>query len=305
MGLFRKKTPLEIEAKEMEKRAKKAGKDIEKIEKAVGAASESVSTMTQTNDRMSAASATQAQLRKNMEQEEWFNSYLKNHDLASAVQRAKDDLYVQRDKIRKRMITLVREYHHYKDDPAYPNRIKEMLRCSSGAKNAAYALSVIQEAIDRLNDKITEYEWAQTMRDLTAGYKVVNAISTGSSLMTRLVLLMQKAKADAHEDISIAAMEHYYGKNIDTLLSEQNATQAVTQMLVNDKVLEMRSDQEIDEAIRRGIFFEMQPDEVTRVAEEQSERASETGGEKIIKDTDQDRAPKNVQDMFSSLPTNL
>ena len=305
MSLFRKKTPLEIEAKEMKKKAKTAQKDADRIERAVQSASESVSAMSQANDRINTASDKQQHLRTNMEQEEWFSSYLKNHDLRTAVQKAKDDLYIQRDKIRKRMITLVREYHYYKNDTDYPNRRKEMDRCSSGVKNAAYALSVIQEAIDRLDDKITEYEWQQIMKELTTGYKVVNAISTGSGLFTKLVLLIQKARADAHEDVSIAAMEHYYGKDIETLLSEQNATQAVTQMLVNDKVMEVNSERDIDDAIRKGIFFEVSPDEVAKAAEEQSSRAAVTGGERILRESDTDRPPRSLQDMFDSLPTNL
>ena len=180
-----------------------------------------------------------------------------------------------------------------------------MKRCSSGVKNAAYALSVIQEALDRLDDKITEYEWQQIMKELTNGYKVVNAISTGSGLFTRLALLIQKARADDHEDISIAAMEHYYGKDIETLLSEQNITQAAAQMLVNDKVMEVNSEREIDDAIRKGIFFEVAPEEVVRVAEEQSSRAAAVGGESILRENDTDRNPKSLQDMFDSLPTNL
>ena len=112
MSLFRKKTPLEIEAKEMKKKAKAAQKDADKIEKAVQSATESGSAMSQANSRINTASDKQQHLRTNMEQEEWFGSYLKNHDLRTAVQKAKDDLYIQRDKIRKRMITLVREYHH-------------------------------------------------------------------------------------------------------------------------------------------------------------------------------------------------
>lgn len=305
MSLFRKKTPLEIEAKEMKKKAKAAQKDADKIEKAVQSATESVSAMSQANSRINTASDKQQHLRTNMEQEEWFGSYLKNHDLRTAVQNAKDDLYIQRDKIRKRMITLVREYHHYAKDTDYPNRQKEMKRCSSGVKNAAYALSVIQEALDRLDDKITEYEWQQIMKELTNGYKVVNAISTGSGLFTRLALLIQKARADDHEDISIAAMEHYYGKDIETLLSEQNITQAAAQMLVNDKVMEVNSEREIDDAIRKGIFFEVAPEEVVRVAEEQSSRAAAVGGESILRENDTDRNPKSLQDMFDSLPTNL
>ena len=55
-----------------------------------------------------------------------------------------------------------------------------MDRCSTTAKNAAYALAVVEDAIDRLDSIRSEQEWRDIMRDLTNGYKLVNAISTGT-----------------------------------------------------------------------------------------------------------------------------
>lgn len=109
-----------------------------------------------------------------------------------------------------------------------------MDRCSTTAKNAAYALAVVEDAIDRLDSIRSEQEWRDIMRDLTNGYKLVNAISTGSDLMTRFVFWLQKAKSEIKGDISVEAMEYYFGKPIDKLLEEQTGTEKAADMLVKN-----------------------------------------------------------------------
>ena len=99
------------------------------------------------------------------------------------------------------------------------------------------------------------------MRDLTKGYKLVNAVSIGSDLMTRLAFWMQKAKSEIKGDISVEAMEYYFGMPIDKLLEEQTGSEKAADMMIENSVLDLEDEDAVLEAIRWGTVFTTKPDE--------------------------------------------
>ena len=137
------------------------------------------------------------------------------------------------------------------------------------------------------------------MRDLTNGYKLVNAISTGSDLMTRFAFWLQKAKSEIKGDISVEAMEYYFGKPIDKLLEEQTGTEKAADMLVKNSLLDLNDEDELLEAIRWGSAFTVTPSEAADVAAQQSTYAGKRGDTPIFNES---RDIKGVDDLdFSAI----
>lgn len=260
----------------LKRKMKKEEKKIIKEEKVV-------ETLSKTNEIRSDLSKRSDKVRTKSATEEWHSKNLDRHKLESEVRAARQNLYVQRDKLLRRMITFQKEYHYIKDTKKNtPLQARELKRCSTGYKNAMYALAVVESAIDRLDDLQSEHEWHEIMHDLTKGYKTVNAISVGSDLMTRFAYWLQKAKMEMNGDISVHAMEHYYGKSINELLEDSDITKDASQILVSDSALDLDNSDDIIEAVRWGTVFTVPLDEVTAAVEEQSKAAGKTGGIGII-----------------------
>ena len=142
------------------------------------------------------------------------------------------------------------------------------------------------------------------MRDLTKGYKLVNSISLGSDLITRLAFLWQKAKSDIKQDISVESMEHYYGRSIDQLLEEQRIDKAASEMLVKDEALGLNNEQQVLEAVRWGTVFTIQPSELAAAAQQQSESARRRNQAAIYDNPDEVfEKPMDLDAALGNLPS--
>jgi|GEM_PF-3830320 len=259
------------DAKKAEKKMKKEEKTVEKLVK--------------TNDTLTDLAQKKDKLADTLVSEEWYNKHLTRAQMDDELRKARQTLFVQRDRLLFRLRNYTKEYKYVLQKPNTSVKRRELDRCSTGAKNAAYALAIVEEAIDRLDNIRSEQEWRDIMRDLTNGYKLVNAISTGSDLMTRFAFWLQKARSEIKGDISLEAMEYYFGKPIDKLLDEQTGTEKAADMLVNNSILDLDDEDAVLEAIRWGSAFSVTPTEAAGVAAEQSTYASKRGKEPVFNDT--------------------
>lgn len=259
------------DAKKAEKKMKKEEKTVEKLVK--------------TNDALTDLAQKKDKLADTLVSEEWYNKHLTRAQMDDELRKARQTLFVQRDRLLFRLRNYTKEYKYVLQKPNTSVKRRELDRCSTGAKNAAYALAIVEEAIDRLDNIRSEQEWRDIMRDLTNGYKLVNAISTGSDLMTRFAFWLQKARSEIKGDISLEAMEYYFGKPIDKLLDEQTGTEKAADMLVNNSILDLDDEDAVLEAIRWGSAFSVTPTEAAGVAAEQSTYASKRGKEPVFNDT--------------------
>lgn len=261
----------------------KAKRKIKKEENKVVKSEQLAETLSQTSDTQSDLVKRGVKARDKVATEEWYSKKLDEHQLNQEIREARQNLFIQRDKLIKRMVNFNNE-HMYIESEKKNNSIKtrELKRCETGSKNAAYALAVVEDAIDRLDDITSEREWHDIMHDLTKGYKTINALSVGSDLMTRLSFWLQKAKLDINGDISLHAMEHYYGKSIDDLLEQADIKEVAANMLVKDEAMELKNSDKILEAIRWGEIFNVPVKAVNDAVEEFSEKAEKSGSKPII-----------------------
>ncbi len=256
-------------------------KKVKKEEKRISSSEKHIETLTDANETLTELANKRSEIERKERTEEEYSKHLDRERLTDEINKARENLFVQRKRLIRRLISFNGEYKYISAQPDSPVKEDELKRCSAGAKNAAYALAVVEDTIRRLDSIHDEYEWRDIMRDLTKGYKMVNAISIGSDIMTRLAFLLQKARYDIKGDLSIEAMEHYYGRNIDDLLKEQKIDKVASEMLVNDQALELENERQILDAIRWGRIYNVQPNVAADAAEQQSERARRTRTEAV------------------------
>lgn len=276
----------------LDRKVKKAEKKIAKKEKYANKMKESDDKLTDLTHRVEDA-------HEKITTEEWYSNHLERSRIDLEIREARQNLFYQRQRLLRRLIMFNKEYKYILTKPDTAIKMRELQRCSTGAKNAAYALAVVDNAIDRLDSIRSELEWREIMRDLTKGYKMLNAISVGSDLMTRLAFLLQKARHDIKGDISIEAMEYYYGKPIDILLEEQTGEANAADMLVQNAVLDLDDEDAVLNAIRWGSVFTVQPGVAANVASQQSEKASRTGSTPIY--TRPDETFNEVKDFSATM----
>lgn len=270
--------------------SKKEVKSAQKEEKKAAKKEKLADALEEANDIRTDANKRTAKATSKKQQEEWYASYLEQNKLNIAIREARDALYIQRGKLVKRMIRFNKQYRLIQEKDPYPHQQRDLDRAKNESKNAAYALSVVCDAIERLDEMPDEFEWRCIMRDLTRGYKTVNAISTGSDTMTKLAFWLQKAQLEMQGDVSAAAIEQYYGKPIDELLNNENMQgveegfrdQSASQYLVKDEAVEFADEKKIIEAITGGSLFKIPPENVNKVADDQSRQAMANGTQPII-----------------------
>lgn len=259
----------------------KLDRKVNKAEKKIAKKEKYADKMVKSDDKLTKLTHRVEEAQEKIVSEEWYAKHLDHTRVDLEIREARQNLFEQRQRLLRRLIIFNKEYKYILTKPDTSVKMRELQRCSTGAKNAAYALAVVDDAIDRLDSIRSELEWREIMRDLTKGYKLMNAISVGSDLMTRLAFLLQKAKHDIKGDISVEAMEYYYGKPIDTLLEEQTGEANAADMLVQNSVLDLNDEDAVFDAIRWGSIFTVQPSVAADVAEQQSEKAKKTGSTPI------------------------
>ncbi len=279
-------------------------KKVKKEQKKIQSAEKHVETLTNANETLTELADRREKAQHKEKIEEQYAKHLDKSRLEDEINMARENLFVQRKKLIIRLIKFNNEYRYVCSQPDSPIKNKEMKRCSAGSKNAAYALAVVEDAISRLDDIHSEYEWREIIRDLTKGYKMMNAISISSDMMTRLAFLMQKARNEIKGDISVEAMEYYYGRPIDTLLKEQKIDKLASEMLVKDETLELDNEQQILEAIRWGRIYNVQPGEVADAAQEQSLKARQNRRTPIYDNPEETyEKPMDIDAALDNLPS--
>lgn len=279
----------------IKRKVKKSEKKIEKNESIA-------QTMASGNQQLKDITQRSRRVSHKQYEEAWFAEYLERNELNLAISEVRKTLFLQRDRLLQRMIHFNRNYKANKEKEPYANQKRDLERDMRGSKNAAYALSVVCNAIDRLDELPDEQEWCSIMKDLTKGYKAINAISSGSDLMTRMAFWFQKARMEMNQDISVTLMERYYGKPIDELLQSENLENiAVTDCVVDDSVMDYSAKNNILNAIIGGSVFKIPPESIAEAADYQSRMAEKKGGPSIIKDTREYIDPNDMDD----LPTNM
>lgn len=242
------------EAKKEEKKADKTDKYLDSLEEAI--------------DIRMTVSERKKEQKKRASDIEWVEKHLNDKKLMEEISEAKSDLWVVRDQLYNIIDKSVKEYVYLQKQPESYGKKTKMEQLNKKYKNAFYALTLVQQVLERLEEMPSEYEWKQIIKDLTNGYKVVNAISTGSDLLTRLSFWMQKTKMELKGEVSAAMMEDYFGKPIDEILQKANIDKACADILVSAQAEELStmSKQAVLDAARNGVFVSVQPQEIVNVA---------------------------------------
>ena len=276
---------------------KKDEKRIKKNEKIAQALSDA-------NDKRVELSARDKDAQLKKASEEQFKKNLDSRKLAERISEARSELFVQRNKLVGRVIHFNNEYTYIlKTMPETPKKQQELLRCSTGAKNATYALAMVMDSIERLDDIPSEYEWRELIRDTTKAMKLVNQISVGSDLVTRIAFLWQKAKYDLKGNISVDAMEHYYGRSIDKLLAEQKVDKVASELLVSDDALKLNNEKAILDAVYYGTIYNVQPDELASAAEQVNESARRNHTAPVYEEPDSNDMPEDMDEALKQMPS--
>lgn len=280
----------------------KIKKEVKKETKKTIDAEEKAEALIDANNTLSDLASRRKDAEHKLSTEEEYKKQLDERRLADEISEARSRLFVQRSELLGRVMHFNREYRYISGKPDSPKKRDELERCSAAAKNAAYALAVVENAIERLDTIHTEAKWRELIRDITKAYKMVNGIKIGADLLTRLAFLWQKGKYDIKDDLTIDAMEHYYGRSIDKLLEEQRVDKVASELLVKDEALALDNEQDIIDAIQWGTIFTVQPDELYAAAEQQSERARSTNHDPIYEETTYDN-PEDLETALDSLPS--
>ena len=285
----------------------KLNRKLRKEEKKVEKKEQYAKDISKGNDQLTDFAHRTGEANKKIHVEKAVSKNIETARINAEIREARQNLFIQRDRLLHRLITFNKEYRYILTKPDTPVKQRELKRCSTGAKNAAYALSMVDSAIDRLDNLRSEMEWKDIMHELTQGYKLMNAISTGSDVMNRLAFWLQKARHDIKTDISVESIERYYGRPIEDLLEEQTGAAGAAEMLVDNSLLDLNDEDAVLDSVRWGTAFTVMPTVAAGVAEEISQTARRTGTEPIFEkpgetyESVQDFSAMDIDDMPSMM----
>ncbi len=255
--------------------AKKMQKQYDKKERELDAKENAINTMMDISQRRRDQERREADL-------EWTGKRLDENQIKQEVSKAEKALVVKRDELVKNISYYQREMKFLNSSPNSGLKTSDMKKTATKIKNNYYALALVEQTLDRLGDVVSDHEWHQTIRDLTNGYRTVNAMSHGHDRMNRFAYWFQKAKLELKGNVSLQEMERYFGKSIDKLLDETGIAETTTDGLVADEILAPMSEMDIRNAARGGMYMSVQPTELANAAAEQSAAAPDTGAEPVI-----------------------
>lgn len=229
---------------------------------------------------------------------------LSKEELRDSINDVRGDLWVTRDKIYDRMVINSREISYLSRNASTPGNNKRKAQLETRIKNDLYALTLIEEALQRIDDAMSEREWNQTLRDLSNGYKTINSFDKESSWLTKFRLKFNKVKSDM-KNRSASTSQHGVTiiKSIDKVTDENEFTQSAEDILV--KAVDYDQLQEIDkdtifEIARNGEFVNYQPDELRGAAKEAENEVIKEEGQADIHFSD-DNEPINTNTHASNV----
>ncbi|MBR3269391.1 MAG: hypothetical protein IKI58_11810 [Oscillospiraceae bacterium] len=231
-----------------------------------------------TNARMEAANRNRAQQERASDLD-WVAQQVKKREMLEQIDKAKGEMWVIRDQLTDIIYSAQKEIAYRQKEPASPGRDAKLHKLETKWKNAYYALALVEQTLDRLAEIPEEHEWQQIIRNLTKGYKTVNAISTGSDWMTRISLWYQKTKFGIKSDVSAINTERYFLTPIDKLIEEENLPKSPADLLITAKSEDMKglTKEQIQDAAKNGAFLAMQPEEVIAATENAEKLMAEQG----------------------------
>lgn len=232
-----------FEEMKAERAAKKAEKKYEKLARELDAREKAVNAMEKLVKR-------EKELDKRESDIEWTRKHLDEEQLKQQVSKMRKTLVVKRDKLVNNIMQYQREMEYSTNSLGLGRTSSDYKKLATKTKNSYYALALIEQTLDRLGEVMPEHEWHELIRDLTNGYKTVNAMSHGHDLLNRFSYWFQKARLEMKGDVTLPEMEKYFGKSIDKLLSEDGITETSSDTLVTDDILLPKSALDIRNAAR-------------------------------------------------------
>lgn len=244
-------------------------REAKKVKKAADKEDRRLNTLEDLNNaRMEAANRKREQVKRASDLD-FVDRQLSKTELIEQVDKTKGEMWVIKDQLSEIIFSAQKEIAFRQKQPPSPGRDAQLRKLETKWKNAYYALALVQQTLERLKEMPQEHEWRQIMRDLTKGYKTINAISTGSDWMTRISLWYQKFKFGIKSDVSAINSERYFMTPIDKLMEEEGLSQSATDLLVTAQNGDMQglSKEAIEDAAKNGVFLSVQPAELVQATE--------------------------------------
>ena len=219
--------------------------------------------------------------------------FLDSEELKDQIFNAKLSLYEVRDKLYDNMNLAVKEIEYIDSQELTPGSIERKSKLETKFKNIVYALTLVEQALEKLADIESEHEWRTLMRDLSNGYKLINGMSVGNDYVTRVMLKIRTTLFEMKNKTSPAENQRYFLKDTDKLLnnlddSEEEKTSNFINSLVTAKVSDFsgKDKNSVLESIRNRAFIELDPMSAVQKFEkyEKSSTEEERGGEHIMDD---------------------
>ena len=196
-----------------------------------------------------------------LETEKWHERYLDKESMRENITKVRTNLFIQKDKLCRRIINANKEQEYIRKE--LPEKLrsgskynKEIERCQREAKQSYYALDVVMQWIDSVDNIENEYEWQTIMKDLTTSYKVIHEISDDTGLLVWLAFLINNAKLTNKGKISLTDIENQYKKDINQLLDEVKTNKSLKELdealNINDNVYELMNEDEVYDSIEWG-----------------------------------------------------
>ena len=195
-----------------------------------------------------------------LETEKWHERYLDKESMRENVNKVRTNLFIQKDKLCRRIINANKERAYIKNQPEnFKNGfkyVKEIERCQKETKQSYYALDVVMQWINSVDNVEDEYEWQTIMKDLTTNYKVIHEISDDTGLLLKLAFLINNAKLTNKGKISLTDIENEYKKDINQLLDEVKTNKSFEDLNdaldIDDNVYELMNEDEVYDSIEWG-----------------------------------------------------
>lgn len=196
-----------------------------------------------------------------LEAAKWHERYLDKESMRDNVTKMRTNLFIQKDKLCKRIINANKEQKYIKGQQSSLTNAtkydKEIKRCQKESKESYYALEVVMDWINKVDSIENEYEWQTIMKDLTTSYKVIYEISDDTGLLAKLAFLINNFKLTSKGKINFNDIEDKYQKDINKLLDDLKTDKELSNFDVNeyigDNVFELMNEEAVYNSIDWGM----------------------------------------------------
>lgn len=238
----------------------KANKKAKADEKKARQISVTADTLESANARRVDARHINEEKTQKLEAAKWHERYLDKESMRDNVTKVRTNLFIQKDKLCRRILNANNELRYIKkQESKLENATKydnEKERCQTESKESYYALDVVMEWIDKVDNIENEYEWQIIMKDLTASYNVIHEISDDTGLLAKLAFFINNMKLTNKGKISLSDIEDKYQKDINQLLDYMKTDNEMKKFNVHkyigDNVYELQNEDAVYDSIQWG-----------------------------------------------------